>query len=114
MSIGVETISDVAVVRPVGRVDTHTLAALSSWIDRAPSCVVVDLGAVTFLDSAALAVLVRGMKRCRQQGGDLRLCAPSASVRMIFELTRLDRAFEIFPAEADALRAFSAQSSDDE
>jgi anti-sigma B factor antagonist len=112
--MGVDTIQDVAVIRPAGRVDTHTLAPISAWIDRAPACVVVDLGAVTFLDSAALAVLVRGMKRCRQQGGDLRLCAPSASVRMIFELTRLDRAFEIFPTEADALRAFSSQRSDDE
>lgn len=114
MSLGTDTTHDITVLRPAGRVDTHTLASLSAWLERAPASVVVDLGAVTFLDSAALAVLVRGMKRCRQQGGDLRLCAPAASVRMIFELTRLDRAFEIFPTEADALRAFSAQSGDDE
>jgi anti-sigma B factor antagonist len=100
------TVNEIAVVRPAGRLDAHTVEPLAAWMEHAPPRVVVDLSGATFLDSAALAVLVRGMKRCRQLGGDLRLCALPGSVRMIFELTRLDRAFEIYPVEADAMQAF--------
>ena len=51
-------------------------------------------------------MLVQGMKRCRERDGDLRLCALQQPVRMIFELTRLDRAFEIYQSEEDAVQAF--------
>ena len=55
----------------------------------------------------ALSALVEGMKRSRQLEGDLRLCNLQQPVRMIFELTRLDRAFEIFSSEEEAIQAFS-------
>ena len=47
------------------------------------------------------------MKRARQRDGDLRLCCLQRPVRMIFELTRLDKAFEIFAGEDEAIQAFS-------
>jgi anti-sigma B factor antagonist len=53
-----------------------------------------------------MATLVQGMKRCREKEGDLRLSELQQPVRMIFELTRLDRAFEIFNSERDAILAF--------
>jgi anti-sigma B factor antagonist len=46
------------------------------------------------------------MKHCRSAGGDLHLCELRQPLRVIFELTRLDRAFAIFGAEAEALAAF--------
>lgn len=58
-------------------------------------CIAVDLQHVDFIDSTGLAELVRGMKRCRTNGGDLTLQAPSDPVRVILELTRLDTAFDI-------------------
>jgi len=41
------------------------------------------------------------------QDGDLYICGLQQPVRIIFELTRLDKFFEIFPAEEDAIAAFS-------
>lgn len=61
---------------------------------------------VSFVDSTALAALVQGMKHSRQQGGDLRLCGLGQSVRIIFELTRLDRAFEIYAKPKEAIASF--------
>lgn len=55
----------------------------------------VDLRAVQFIDSSALAELVRAMKHCREAGGELFLHQLSDPVRVILELTRLDAAFEI-------------------
>ena len=76
---------------------------LRSWIDdellRERERLTVDLSDVDFIDSTALAELVRGMKRARLAGGDLRIARPSETVRVILELTRLDAAFDIVDAE---------------
>lgn len=82
-----------------GRFDAHECPALSTWIDdrlaEGSTRLSVDLSDVTFIDSTALAVLVRGMKHARSAGGDLVLVRPSQTVHVILELTRLDRAFII-------------------
>lgn len=94
-----------------GRFDTHTADPVREWLDKAatekPAKIVVNLGDVDFLDSTALSTLVQGMKHSREQNGDLRLCGLQQSVRIIFELTRLDRVFEIYVAEEEAVQAFA-------
>lgn len=57
--------------------------------------IVIDLSDVVFIDSTALAELVKVMKRSRESGGDLELIDPSDSVKVIFEVTRLDQVFTI-------------------
>lgn len=66
----------------------------------------VNLSNTTFVDSTALATLVQALKRCQQVKGDLFLCGMKRPVYMIFELTRLDKAFNIFVDEEHAIRAF--------
>ena len=93
-----------------GRFDSFAASTVAAAMDKAtqtnPANVVVDLTGVDFIDSTGLAVLVQGMKRCRQNRGDLRLCGLRQPVRIIFELTRLDRAMEIFGTRAEAVAAF--------
>lgn len=71
--------------------------------------IIVDMHAVDFIDSSALATLVKALKHCRQNQGDLYLCDLNNPVRIIFELTRLDKAFHIYPTIEDAVQAFSLQ-----
>jgi anti-sigma B factor antagonist len=94
-----------------GRLDAYTAPALVKELDRcvttAPARVLVNLGNVNFIDSTGLAALVQGMKRCREHKGDLRLCGLQKTTRMIFELTRLDKAFEIFADEDQGINSFN-------
>jgi anti-sigma B factor antagonist len=110
MDLRSKSINHIKVLTLTGRFDALTSAEVQTWLEDAtkakPAQIVVNLGAVTFIDSTALSTLVAGMKRARQADGDLRLCKLQQPVRMIFELTRLDRAFEIFPGEEDAVGAF--------
>lgn len=82
-----------------GRFDAHEAPAFRELIDGAmadgATTFHVSLEAVEFVDSTALAELIRGMKHCRQEGGDLILVEPSPPVRVILELTKLDAAFTI-------------------
>ena len=79
-------------------------------IEHESSRVVVDLTRVSLVDSVGVSALVTGMKRAREKAGDLRLVGMPPSVSIIFQLTRLDRAFETLPSveAAVALRSPSA------
>jgi stage II sporulation protein AA (anti-sigma F factor antagonist) len=53
---------------------------------------VVDLAAVHKMDTSGVAVLVEGLGRSLEDGGNVLLCAPSESVRRVFELAGLEEA----------------------
>jgi anti-sigma B factor antagonist len=102
---------NVTVLELSGRFDAHGAPRVSEWLAKTSATpqpqVVLNLAGVNFVDSTALATMVQGMKHCRQRDGDLHLCCLQQSVRIIFELTRLDKALNIFPDEDDAIRSFS-------
>lgn len=111
MELQTRTVGDVTVLDLTGRFDAYTASSVATTLEKtaeASARAVVNLNRVTFLDSTALATLVQGMKRCRQAGGDLRLSGFQQPVRIIFELTRLDKAFDIYNTEAEALRSFAS------
>lgn len=89
-----------------GRFDSVEANAVKEWfkqqLDTGQKQLLVNLSGVTFIDSTALSVLVQGLKNCREIGAALKLCSLQQPVRIIFELTRLDKAFDIYPTEKDA------------
>jgi anti-sigma B factor antagonist len=111
MHFRIRSDGNVHILELSGSFDAQHASQARQWLDQAlsnkPPNVVVDLREVSFLDSTGLATLVQGMKRSRMENGDLRLCGLQQPVRMIFELTRLDRVFEIFPSQEEAVLAFS-------
>lgn len=113
MKITTQTTQGVTVLRLGGRFDAHEVPdvrkALGDMTGQGDNKIVVNLAEVNFIDSSGLASLVQGMKHCRSAGGDLYLCELRQPVRIIFELTRLDRAFAVFGGEAEALAALEAQ-----
>ena len=101
----------VAILELAGRFDAYAEPQVKKWLEEeatsAPGRVIINLSEVNFVDSTALATLVQGMKHCREKNGDLYLCNLQQPVRIIFELTCLDKAFAIFLDEAEALAAFT-------
>jgi len=111
MKLRTRRVNNVTILELDGRFDSHTVPPIREFLEEAtlqkPAYIVVNLADVVFIDSTALSILVAGMKRARQLNGDLRLCNLQQPVRMIFELTRLDRAFEILAGEEEAIQAFA-------
>ncbi len=97
------------VVAVHGDTDMHVVdeleARLSEVIDEGPALLVLDLSGVTFLDSMALGVLLSSLKRLGQTGGKLRVVTPRPEIRRIFEVTLLDRLFDIDSSRDEALAA---------
>ncbi|MGF1478148.1 MAG: STAS domain-containing protein [Cyanophyceae cyanobacterium] len=61
----------------------------------------VDMSQVEFLDSSGLVKLVSVFRQRQSRGQRLSLCSITPSVRIVFELTGLDKVFEIFNNRCD-------------
>lgn len=109
MHVTSHLIETVTVVELAGRFDAHVARSVTSQLEQvaAPHQIVVDLSNVMFVDSSGLATLVQAMKQCRQHNGDVRLSGLQQPVRIIFELTRLDKVFQIFEHTTGAVHSFA-------
>jgi anti-sigma B factor antagonist len=97
-----------AVLTVSGEIDIATAPSLRERLhamlaDDKPR-LVVDLDDVGFLDSTALGVLVGVLKRARTEGGEVRIVSTQPRVRKVFEITRLDSAFDLFDSVDEAVR----------
>ena len=111
MEISVSTIGKVGLFQVDGPVrDGAHLAlrnALSQYIDSGQAKFVVDLTNAESLDSAAMGELVAGLKRAREEGGDLKLVIrPQGIVHELLQVMHLDRVFQIFGDANEAKASF--------
>ena len=97
------------IVKLGGDVDLHTAPQvrdrLTHVIDNGATLVVIDLDDATFIDSMTLGVLLGASKRLRPRGGQLRIVVSDSSIRKIFEITLLDRIFQLHETRDAALSA---------
>lgn len=100
-----------AVIRLAGELNTLTSTRLREQIQ---AClaegrhgVLIDLGAVTFIDSSGLSALVAGLKGLTLQGGRLALVGLQPQALTLFAITQADTLFSLFDTE-EAARAFLA------
>lgn len=71
--------------------------------------VVLDFRTVKFLSSAALAMIVRASKRCKEANRNLVLCGMAPNVREAFQITGLDRLLTICKDTDEADRTFTSK-----
>ena len=97
----------VRILAVYGDADLHSAPELRERIrgaiDDGANTLVIDLSATTLIDSTSLGVLLGGMKRLREQDGQIRLVVPRPEVRRVFEITMLDRIFALHDTQAEAL-----------
>jgi len=106
LAISTETRDHTNVVHVEGELDVYSAPQLKGILDAlGTDCgrVVVDLGAVHFIDSTALGVLVSGHQRVHSNGGQFRLVVDDPFLLKIFHITGFDGTLSIFPKVDDAL-----------
>lgn len=89
-----------------GEVDVYTSPQLKQDIMRLAESgvkhVIINLSKVEYLDSTGLGVLIGGLKRLRESGGSLVLVGPGMRILRIFEITGLNKIFDIYDTEQEA------------
>ena len=107
--VDVEASNGVAVVVVAGELDLYTAPELRERLARVDEGgaerVVLDLSEVTLVDSMALGVLLGAKKRLATHAGAIDLVVSKSDIRRIFEITMLDRVFDLHGSQEEATRA---------
>jgi anti-sigma B factor antagonist len=82
------------------RIDAHNSEELKDYIlhliEQKEVNIIVQLENVRFIDSSGLGALLSGYKNAAAKSGKLALASCKPQVLSMFELTRLNRVFEIY------------------
>ena len=105
----------VAVVRIHGEVDSTNGRAVESYFDTVlqdeqPRHVLLDLGGVTFGDSAFFSSLLFWREELTKRGGKLIMFAPRPELISTMRILALDRVLTIRPDQAAALAGLPADA----
>lgn len=81
---------------------------LTALIDSEPNPrLLISFANVDHLSSAALGTLITINNQIRARSGELRLADIDPQIREVFEITRLNRLFQISETTEDALKKFA-------
>jgi anti-anti-sigma factor len=70
------------------------------------SNVLLHFGQINFMSSAALGMLIRINKKCKEYNITLKLCSISSDILQVFKITSLDKIFDIHSDAAGAMESF--------
>jgi anti-anti-sigma factor len=113
-TVEVETVApDIGIATLRGEHDLATKAALSDALARAGehSCLLVDLGACTFLDSTVIGLIVATCQRMWERDRRLELVIPreAETIRRVMKVAGLTTFLTIHATRAEAIAAVRAQ-----
>ena len=97
-TINFEKIPDGCIVYASGAIDlsnSHELRKTILAALKTDQKVIVDLSAVSYIDSSGIASLVEGLQFSKSHNKEFSLTNPSTQVKAIMELARLDKVFTI-------------------
>ena len=81
--------------------------ALQGVIDDSDRAVILDLGRLTYISSAALRVILLVAKTLQRQDGNLAVCSLSGPVREVFEISGFDKIIQTHDSQAEAIAALT-------
>lgn len=65
--------------------------------------IILDLSKITFMDSSGLGILIAMLKKATEQGCDIKLAGLTKEVRLLFEITKTYKLFDILDSTEEAL-----------
>jgi anti-sigma B factor antagonist/stage II sporulation protein AA (anti-sigma F factor antagonist) len=115
MELGSARHGDALVLSPRGRIDHASAEGFKTALgphlaQSGPGRpLVLDLGAVDYIASVGLRVLMLAFRQVRAQGGTIVVAALGPLVREIFQISKFTLVFPCFATVADALADVTAQ-----
>jgi anti-sigma B factor antagonist len=96
-----------AIIRLEGELDAYTSETVRETViglvRDGYTQLLFDLGKLSYLDSSGLGVLVGALKRVREREGDLVLVVDNPRLLRLFELTGLEKIFNMVSTRQEAL-----------
>ena len=100
----------VSVLDVVGRLTSFEAGglrdAISQLLKEGRKNIVLNLGALDYLDSSGIGELARSYVSVVKKGGAMKVVGLSAKVEEVLKITQLFRVFPEFPSEEQAVHSF--------
>jgi anti-sigma B factor antagonist len=103
---GKVTVVDLSGKITIGEGDIKLRQAVNALLDEGRKNIILNLGGVSYMDSAGIGELVACYKRTREKGATLKLLNPNGKVHDLLILTKLQEIFDIYRDEREALASF--------
>jgi anti-sigma B factor antagonist len=101
---------DVTLIRVDGQLTVgnrqELKAAIQQALDDGARKLLLDCTSTSYIDSSGLGALVTIARRVREGSGEIRLAGLNEDLQSLFELTKLDTLFEIYPDTDRALAGY--------
>ncbi len=116
LKIEEEKTAGVTVLRLAGRAtlgdeSNQLRSRLRELLDRGVTRMVLDLGEVTYLDSAGLGTLVAGYTSAQSKGASIKLANLTKKITEQLNITKLVTVFEVYPDVQAAVQSFAQPSA---
>ncbi|PKL50006.1 MAG: anti-sigma factor antagonist [Candidatus Riflebacteria bacterium HGW-Riflebacteria-2] len=82
---------------------------VSSLLKNGQARIVFNLENLEFIDSAGLEAFLSTLVTAKKLGGFVALASVKKTVARVFEITRMDKAFEIFPSADEAIEKLAGR-----
>jgi anti-anti-sigma factor len=96
---------------------SELLGKVESWIsanvmmnNKEVPVLIVDMENVEFIDSQGLQKLLACLRLMQSHKSNFLLCSQQPSVRLVFEITRIDQLFAVFPSVSKFVSRFDIQN----
>lgn len=103
---GKVTVVDLSGKVTIGEGDIKLRQAVGTLLDEGRKHLILNLGGVSYMDSAGIGELVACYKRATEKGASLKLLNPNGKVQDLLILTKLQEIFDIYQDEREALTSF--------
>lgn len=90
----------------LGSGDIKMRDKLLEQLDKGKKKIVLDLGEVSFIDSAGLGELVAAYTSARRHGAQVKLANLTKKIDDLLDITRLSSVFETFESADEAVKSF--------
>ena len=114
MQIGQRTVGDVAIIEITGDItlskggDVIIKDKVQSLLQQGTRKLLLDLGNVSYVDSAGLGQLVQVYATTSHLGGQLKLMRVTKRLKDLLVLTKLLTVFETYENEPEAIKSFGS------
>ena len=110
MQIREKKLNDITVLEIEGEIDLNSSPAMRKKFDEliksSASKIVINFQNVNYIDSSGLATIIEMLQRLKKVHGELRMSNLPQKIKNLFEITKIDKLFQMFLTEQEALKDF--------
>jgi len=80
--------------------------AIHNLIEKGRNKIVIDLEKVKFMNSSGLGILIGGLRKVRESGGDIKLCNADKKISSLLMVSQLNTVFNHYLSLDEAIAAY--------